>query len=421
MAKTAGFGQVLRQREARTLLVAALLSGLGDQVARIALSVLVLHRSGSVLLTACVYAVSYLPWVLGGPVLAALADRLPSRRVLVGSDLWRAVTIGLMLVPGIPLWGLLLLLLLTELAAPPFDATRAGVLPEMLEGDSYVTGCALLTAVQQTCLFGGVAFGGLLLVLVDPMTALALDAATFLGSAALVQRGLRARPAPAGPERLSLRADTVVGLHAVFNDAPVRRMVLGAWVACAVAVLPEGLAVAYATQLGAETYAVPVLLAAGPLGSMLAALGLARLVSPDRRPSLMWPLMAFSCLPLLGMLAAPGLLGSAVLLFLSGCGSAAVLLVSTTVGRTVDAAVRGRVFGIAASGLMAAQGAALLAGGVLASFLPIPLVIAVAGVGGLLVIVPLAVRAAAAQRQGADAVVVLPAAPAVSADEPAYA
>ncbi len=122
---------------------------------------------------------------------------------------------------------------------------------------------------------------------------------------------------------------------------------------------------------------------------------------------LLWPLLVAGSVPLLGMLAGPGMVGAALLLFLSGTSSAGLLLVSTTVGRTVDPAVRARVFGIAASGLMVAQGVALLAGGALAELLPLHQVMALAGVVGVVAVLPLAVRDLRTPH-----VVVLPVAPA---------
>ena len=47
---------------------------------------LVYQRTSSPLLSALTFAIGYLPWLLGGPVLSALADRLPRHRVLIGTD-----------------------------------------------------------------------------------------------------------------------------------------------------------------------------------------------------------------------------------------------------------------------------------------------------------------------------------------------
>ena len=388
----ARFGAVLRVREARTLLWAALVSGVGDQLARVALSVTVLDRTGSVLLGALVFAVSYAPWVLFGPVLAGLADRLPARRVLVGSDLVRGGLVALMVLPGLPVWVLLLLLFLTELAAPPFDAARSALLPEVLEDDDYVAGAAMLCALHQATLVGGVGLAGVLLTVVGPSTALALDAASFLLSAVLLRRGLRTRPAAAPDGGGRPWADVVEGARALRARPGLRRLVVGAWLATAVAVLPEGLAVAYGRQHGADGWATAALLAAEPMGAVVFGLLISRLVPPDRRQALAWPLLLGGSVPLLGMLADPGMLGAALVLGLCGLSGAGVLLVSTQVGRSVPQEVRGRVFGLAGSGLMAAQGLALLAGGLLSEVLPLHEVMAFAGLVGLVGLVVLARR-----------------------------
>ena len=392
MQQQAGFLAVLRVPEARTLLWAALVSGLGDQVARVALSVAVLDRTGSVLLGALVFAVSYAPWVLFGPLLAGLADRLPARRVLVASDVVRGGLVALMVLPGLPIWSLLLLLFLTELAAPPFDAARSTLLPEVLEDDAYVAGSALLNALQQATLVGGVGLAGVLLTVVGPAEALALDAASFLVSAVLLQRGLRARPAAAPDGGARPWADVVEGARALKALPSVRRLVLGAWLATAVAVLPEGLAVAYGRQHGADGWATAALLTAEPTGAVVFGLLVSRFVPPQRRQALAWPLLLGGSLPLLGMLADPGMLGAGLLLGLCGLSGAGVLLVSTRVGRSVPQEVRGRVFGIAGSGLMASQGLALLAGGVLSEALRLHQVMALAGLAGVVGLAVLAVR-----------------------------
>jgi hypothetical protein len=71
------YRDVLSVREYRHLFAANVLSLLGDQLSKIALSLLVFQKTGSPLLTAMTYALSFLPWVAGGPVLSAYADRFP--------------------------------------------------------------------------------------------------------------------------------------------------------------------------------------------------------------------------------------------------------------------------------------------------------------------------------------------------------
>lgn len=62
----ATFGAVFAVPEFRVLWRAQVLSVVGDQLARVALSVLTFHRTGSPLLTGAVDAMSYLPAVAGG-------------------------------------------------------------------------------------------------------------------------------------------------------------------------------------------------------------------------------------------------------------------------------------------------------------------------------------------------------------------
>src|ERR1700712_716707 len=96
-----GARSVLAVPEFRGLFTAHLLSLLGDQLARVALAVLVFSRTGSALLTALVYALGFLPAVVAGPLLSPLADRWPRRELMIGCDLVRAVLVaGMALAPG---------------------------------------------------------------------------------------------------------------------------------------------------------------------------------------------------------------------------------------------------------------------------------------------------------------------------------
>src|SRR4051794_9572143 len=74
----------------RALWLAELLSVAGDQLARVALAVLVFGRTGSASWSALTYALTFLPALFGGVLLGGLADRFPRRRVMVVADLARA-------------------------------------------------------------------------------------------------------------------------------------------------------------------------------------------------------------------------------------------------------------------------------------------------------------------------------------------
>jgi hypothetical protein len=72
------FREVFGIAEFRALWSAELLSIAGDQLARVALSILVFTATGSATLTGLTYALTFAPSLLGGIFLTGLADRSPA-------------------------------------------------------------------------------------------------------------------------------------------------------------------------------------------------------------------------------------------------------------------------------------------------------------------------------------------------------
>src|SRR6516225_12201853 len=191
----ASYRDVLGASEFRVIFAAHVVSMLGNVVAAVALTVLVYQQTRSAALAASVLALSFLPYLLGGILLGAAADRLPARRVLVGCDLASAVLVACMVVPGMPVPGLLALLFANGLISPVYQGVRSAVLPEVLPpGPAYVLGRALMRMVAQSAQILGYGAGGLLLVVLSPRGALAADALSFAASGVLLRFGMAARP-----------------------------------------------------------------------------------------------------------------------------------------------------------------------------------------------------------------------------------
>src|SRR4051795_8800578 len=112
--RQATFRDVFSVREFRPLFGTFLLSTAGDELARLALTVLVYQRTSSSLLSALTFAIGHLPWLLGGPFLSAFADRLPRHRVLISADVVRCLLLVGMAIPGTPLLVLIALLFLVS-------------------------------------------------------------------------------------------------------------------------------------------------------------------------------------------------------------------------------------------------------------------------------------------------------------------
>lgn len=387
------FRDVFAVREYRALWLAYVLSLIGDQLARVALSVLVYSRTGSPLLTALTYAIGFLPWLLGGPLLSGLADRYPRRTVMVTADLLRAVLVAAMVLPGAPLAALLVLLFLAELCAPPFASARAALFPQVLAGDLYVVGSAVNTVTWEAAQIVGFVLGGAMVAGVGPRRGLLIDAATFVLSASLVLLRVRARPAPERePDSTTgMGADLRAGARLVFGDPWLRTLTVLAWL-CSVYMVPEALAAPVATELGGGALAIGMLLAANPIGTTIGSVLIGRWVSPERRLRWLVPMALLTGVPLILCLWWTDLVAVGVLWGLSGLFSAYNLAANAAFVRAVPDARRGQAFGLVQTGMSAGQGLGFVIAGAAAEWAD-PLTI-VAGAGALtcVVVLPLVLR-----------------------------
>ncbi len=383
----ASYREVIALREFRALWLAQGLSLLGDQFAQVALGVLVYQRTESPLATAAVYALTYLPPILGGPLLAGLADRYARRAVMIVCDVARAVLVALMAVPGMPLGVLCALVFGVVTLSTPFSAARAAMLPDILTGDRYVVGSALQNMTNQAVQMLGFALGGFAILNLGPHRGLALDAATFLVSALILVAAVRPRPAP-GRENGSPPSAwrmALGGVRLVFGDRRLRTLVLFAWL-CGFYIMTEGIAVPYAATLTDDPGMLPVvsglLMAALPTGTVVGAVLFTRYVGPDRRLRVMGWMAMLSCAPLALCALRPPLFAVLVLWVAAGVGGAYQLAANAAFVQCVPPERRGQAFGLVQSGLLAVQGVGILAGGAAAERLGPEAVIALAGVAG---------------------------------------
>jgi len=365
------------------------LSLLGDQLARVALAVLVFQRTGSAALTGAAYAATFLPY-LAGPSLAGIADRRPRKGILVALDLARAATVAMMALPGMPLLWMCALLALVTAATPVYDAARSAMLPEVLTDGLYPTGLAICTITTDTAQVLGFAFGGVLVAAVGARTTLAVDAATFLMSAGVLARWLRPRPAARSrtPDRAGhLRSTT----RLVLRGPRLRRLLTLAWMN-AFWIVPEGLAAPYAHQLGGGPVAVGLLLSSLPLGCALGAVVLTSLTTHDQRLRLMVPMATGAGLPLAACALHPGLAVSMLMWGLCGAGTAYNVAANTAFVEEVPNACRSQAISIVTTGMVGGQGLAVLLGGLAASLVAPWLVVGIAGALGVVTATVVAVR-----------------------------
>lgn len=396
--RQATFREVFAVREFRPLFGTFLLSTAGDELARVALTVLVYQRTSSPLLSALTFAIGYLPWLLGGPVLSTIADRLPRHRVLIATDAARAVVLAGMAIPGTPLPVLLGLLFLVSLCAPPFESARSALMADVLDGDRYAVASSLTNITLQLAQVVGFLAAGALVAALSPSVALLIDAGTFVVSALWLWAGLTRRPAPAGDGGpRSVWRDTGAGLRLIRRSPRLLAIIGVLWVATMFAYASEGVAAPLVEELGSrKTAAIGILLAANPLGVTIGGLVIARLVAPERRERLVVPLVVLSLAPILGaglvaVLVGPGTLPFAAvvgLLFVSGLGASWLIPLNVSFVQAVPSAYRGRAFGVAVSGLYGVQALGALAAGLGAEGMSASGVLALSGGLGLVAVAP---------------------------------
>lgn len=372
------FKRLFAVRDFTVLWIAGTQSQIGDQLGRVALSILVYSRTGSGLATAAAYALTYLPAFAGGILLTGLADTLPRRSLLVFCDLLRAGLFALMAIPSMPLWLLCILLVAAVLAGSPYNAAEPALVADIFDGDHYVAAQGLRTATTQCAQLAGFAGGGVVVALTGSHTALLINALTFGASAVLLRVGLQLRPAVSAADGPRGLAHIKMGVRTVAADRQLRILLGFAWLSFWW-VIPEGLAAPFAAAHGGGPTSVGVLLAAAPAGNVLGILVLTRWVPTSKRPHLLAGLAIMTGLPLVLCGLGPGIAWAAVLWGVCGLFGAYIVLVVTEFVVVIPSTVRGQAIGLASASLLAAQGLGLLVGGLLASAWAVTPAIAVAG------------------------------------------
>jgi MFS family permease len=381
-AARATFRDVFAVAEFRALWLAQLLSVAGDQLARVALTVLVYDQTRSAVLAAVTFVASIVPTFIGGVTLAWLADRYPRRRVMIACDLIRCGLVLIMAIHGMPIAAMVVLLFVVTLVGAPFSSARAAVYPDVLEGDKYVVGTAVTLTTFQFAQVVGFAAGGAITGFLGTGTSLVIDAATFAGSALIIGVCVRYRAASADhgddatpTTRLAAIAG---GFRLVLGNPALRIPMLFGWLA-AFYDAPEGVVTPLARSLGGGPVTVGFLLAATALGITVGALLFGRLVAPESRLRWMGPLAIANCVILVVFAARPALWGALTILGAAGLCGCFQLSASAAFVRAAPPERRSQAFGFAQGGMNLGQGVVMILAGAAAESLAPAWVIAICG------------------------------------------
>ncbi|MGR6320999.1 MFS transporter [Micromonospora soli] len=225
-------GGLLRHRDFRLLWAGQAVSAVGSNVTAVALPlVAVAVLDATTFQVAVLTAAAWLPWLLAGLPAGAWVDRVRRRPVMIACDLASAA-----LFLSVPAAALLDLLTVGQLLVVALGAGLARVffetadqvyLPTLLRPEEVPEGNAKLHATQTASYLVGPGLAGLIAQLAGAVTAVLLDAVSFLVSA-LCLRSIRAvEPRPERPDGpSSLGREVADGLRFVVRDPHLRVMTL---------------------------------------------------------------------------------------------------------------------------------------------------------------------------------------------------
>jgi len=392
------FRDIFAIREYRAIYFSLLVNWVGDYLSRAAVTVLVYQQTKSVLLSAAAFAVSFLPWIIGGTLLSALAERYPYRRVLIACDLFRIVPIALLLLPHLPIWVMVVLVFLASLGTPPTQSARSALLPHLVGREKLPTAIAINQTTTQASQVFGYLVGATIATTISPQVALGVDVVSFALSATFITLGIRPRPAArSGAPRKHLLQESAEGFRLVFGRRALRSILVLVCLASMVAVLPEGLAAAWAAIGSADPTArgldQGLIMAAAPIGFVLGGLLTTRLASPARRDRLIRPFAVLCALALVPTIFNPPPEVVALLTALSGVALGGMS--PTLNGKFVlmiPHGYRARAYGVVQTGMQLSQFAGVIAGGLLADRFWLPLVVGAWSIGGVVVMLALVAR-----------------------------
>lgn len=368
----------LRHRGFALLAAGQLASNLGDAFYAVALPWYVLADHGGPLLLGAVLAAYGIPRTVLLAVGGHASDRLRPWTVMLGADGVRAVAVGAL--AGVTALGpahpYLLVPIAVVLGAGEglFVPGSFAIVPALLGGEDLQAGNALTSGATQLATFVGPAVGGLVVALLGPAPAFAVDAVSFTVSAVTLG-GVRRIARAAAPQRAAAALERAPGSA---TRAPTLRQLLARE-----PVLVLLLVVDVAANLGSggtSEVALPAL-ARGPLhagaagyGSLVAVMGGGLLVGTvvaaqarrARRPMLAASLALLAAAPALAVVPyLGGTIGAGVALVVFGAvvGFSNVVTI-TALQRWAPAELMGRLMGLVMLSGMGIFPVSVLLGGV---------------------------------------------------------
>jgi MFS family permease len=204
------------------------ISNLGSSITLFALPLLVFKISGSALNLGIASAATFLPYLLFGLILGAWADRVDRKRMMIGTDIGRALivaSIPLLFAFGLlTIWWIYIVAFIHATLTICFEAGEFAAVPSLVKQHDLVTANGRIQASYSGASIAGPLLAGVLVTLVPLTSLMLLDAFTFLASSfslvlVKISFNLGEKRAPT-----SIRSDVAEGLRYVFSNPLLRNI-----------------------------------------------------------------------------------------------------------------------------------------------------------------------------------------------------
>jgi len=207
------FREVLRLTVMRRVWYAQVVSLLGDFLALFAvISVVSFRLHGTPAQVTGVQIAYMLPLALLGPLAGVFVDRWPLKPTLIGSDLIRAALVALLFV-STALWQIYLVLAALSCVSSFFAPAQSVTIRSHVPRQGLISANALMQMAMMGVRIIGPAAAGAIVAAFGPAICYAVDAASFVISAALIGSVAIIRPPSPGKA-----PETTNSVHAVVHE-----------------------------------------------------------------------------------------------------------------------------------------------------------------------------------------------------------
>ena len=258
------------------------ISNLGSSITLFALPLLVYKLTGSALNLGIATAATFLPYLLFGLILGAWTDRVDRKRMMIGTDIGRAL-----IVASIPLlaafgllsvWWIYVVSFVHATLTICFEAGQFAAIPSLVNRDDLVTANGRIQASYSGASIIGPLLAGVLVTVVPLSALMLIDAFSFLVSSfslwlIKISFNTSERRAPT-----SIRSDVVEGLRYVLSHPVLRNISMMMALVNFVGTTTYAQLILFAkVRLQASDLQASLLYSAGSLGVVILALAAGQL------------------------------------------------------------------------------------------------------------------------------------------------